>query len=194
MLPPTPLLRSKAGLAILARTHLEPDREFYLRELVRATGMAPRSIQVQLDRLVQAGVLSERRDGNRRYLRAARGHPLFMPLREIVLQTGIVPLLREALGSDGISLAFVFGSAASGTSGANSDVDLMVVGSAGLRLVAGRLRQAQEQLGRDINPVVWTKKEWADRLRRRDHFLFSVLANPRLMIVGTENDAEGLAE
>ncbi len=65
MLPPTPLLRSKAGLAILARTHLEPDREFYLRELVRATGMAPRSIQVQLDRLVQAGVLSDRRDGNR---------------------------------------------------------------------------------------------------------------------------------
>jgi DNA-binding transcriptional ArsR family regulator len=195
MLPPTPILRSKAGLAILARTHLEPDREFYLRELVRATGMAPRSIQVQLDRLVEAGVLSERRDGNRRYLRAARGHPLFMPLREIVLKTaGIVPLLREALGSDGISLAFVFGSAASGTSGANSDVDLMVVGSAGVRGVVGRLRQAQKQLGRDINPVVWTRKEWADRLRRRDHFLFRVLANPRLMIVGTENDAEGLAE
>jgi hypothetical protein len=70
----------------------------------------------------------------------------------------------------------------------------MVVGSAGLRVVVGRLRQAQKQLGRDINPVVWTRKEWADRLRRRDHFLFRVLANPRLMIVGTENDAEGLAE
>jgi predicted nucleotidyltransferase len=194
-MPPNPLIRSKAGSAILAHTHLQPDQEFYLRELVRATGMAPRTIQLQIDRLVRAGILSERRHGNRRYLRAGIGHPLFAPLREIVLKTsGIVPLIREALGSAGISVAFVFGSAASGTTGAGSDIDLLVVGNASPREIVRRLHETQERLGREITPVVWTRKELTARRRRRDHFLARVLANPRLMIVGTDDELEGLAE
>ena len=182
-------LATKAGLAILSRTHLAPNQEFYLRELVRATGMAPRTIQRELDRLVAAGILAERRHGNRRYLRAGIGHPLYAPLRDIVMKTvGIVPLLRSSLGPEGIELAFVFGSVATGTADALSDIDLLVVGKVGLREVVRRLSQAQEQLGREISPVVWTPNEFRKRRHGRDHFLARVLANPRLMVVGDEND------
>ena len=186
-------LLSKARRAILARTHLSPEREFYLRELVRETGLAPRTVQLELDRLVTAGLLTERRHGNRRYLRAANGHPLFAPLREIVLKTtGLVPVLREALGTDGVSLALVFGSMATGATGADSDIDLLVVGDVGLRQVSSRLRGSHERLGREINPVVWTVKEFRERIDRKDPFLTRVLANPRLMVVGDERDVAGL--
>lgn len=187
-------LGSRARQAILAQTHLVPEQEFYLRELVRATGFAPRTVQVALDHLVTAGILTERRDGNRRYLRASNGHPLYAAIRDIVLKTaGIVPVLREALGSEGVSLAFVFGSMAAGTADAGSDIDLMVVGGAGLREVARRLSPAAERLGREVTPVVWTRKEFRERRRRGDHFLTRVLANPRLMVIGDDDDLGRLA-
>jgi len=185
------LIRSKARLAILARTHLAPDQEFYLRELVRATGMAPRTIQVELDKLVQAGVLAERRHGNRRYLRAARGHPLFSPIREIVLKTaGIVPVLRAALNDAGTLLALVFGSVATGTAGAESDIDLMIVGKPGLRGLSPRITKVQAELGREINPVVWTPAEFQDRMSKGDPFLTRVLAHPILFVVGDQDELE----
>ncbi|MEP7326306.1 MAG: nucleotidyltransferase domain-containing protein [Gemmatimonadota bacterium] len=186
-------IRSRARLAILARTHLAPDQEFYLRELVRATGMAPRTIQVELDKLVASGILAERRHGNRRYLHASRGHPLFSPVREIVLKTaGMVPMLREALEGADVSLAFVFGSVAAGTAGAESDIDLVVVGKTGLRSLSPRLTRAQTELGREINPIVWTPDELRERIAGADPFLARILANPKLMILGEAHDLEGL--
>lgn len=187
------LIRSKARLAMLARTHLAPDQEFYLRELVRATGMAPRTIQVELDKLVQSGILAERRHGNRRYVHAGRGHPLYAAIREIVLKTaGMVPVLRAALGDAGILLAFVFGSVATGTAGAESDIDLMIVGNPGLRALSPRITKVQAELGREINPVVWAPAEFRDRSRKNDPFLKRLLANPILMVVGDEHELERL--
>jgi predicted nucleotidyltransferase len=178
------LLGPEARRAILARTHLDPAREFYLRELVRLTGFAPRTVNQEIDRLVAADLL-ERRDGNRRYLKANERHPLFRPLREIVLKTdGLADVLRNELGTTGIEFAFVFGSIAAATPKAGSDVDLLVVGRVGLRETTRRLAPAQDQLGREINPVVWTRSEFERRMDSDDHFLKNILRGPRLMVVG----------
>ncbi len=169
---------------------MAPDREFYLRELVRLTGLAPRSVQVELDRLVAAELVLERRSGNRRYLRANIRHPLFRPVYDIVARTdGLAAALAGALGTDGIAFAFVFGSMASGVATSGSNVDLLVVGSAGLRQVVRRLSPVQETLGREVNPVVWTRVEFERRRSAKDAFLSRVMAGPRLPVVG---DADGL--
>jgi predicted nucleotidyltransferase len=179
------LLGPEARQAILARTHFDPTREFYLRELVRLTGFAPRTVQQEVDRLVEGDLLGERRSGNRRYLRAQKRHPLFRAIREIVIKTvGLVDVLREALGDRDIDFALVFGSIAEGTEKSVSDIDLLVVGSLGLRETVRRLASAQDQLEREINPVVWTRKEFQHRLTESDHFLTRLLRGPRLMVVG----------
>ena len=150
------LFASRAGAAVLSETFGAPERELYLRELVRLTGLAPRTIQLELDRLVGTGLLTERRDGNRRYVRAAKGHPLYSPFREIVMKTsGIVPLLRSALDGARIEFAFVFGSVAAGSARAGSDVDLLVVGKDGLRSIVARLREVQDAVAREVTH--WTQ-------------------------------------
>jgi predicted nucleotidyltransferase len=187
------ILGSKTRRRLLAKTLLAPDEEFYLRELARATGLSPRTVQLELDRLVAADVLLERRSGNRRYLRANERHPFYRPLRELVVKSeGLVSVVREALGAHGVDLAFVFGSMAEGTAKAHSDIDLLIVGDVGLREVVARLARAQEQLGREINPVVWTRDEFERRRRSDDHFLGRVLRGSRLMVVGAEHDLEAV--
>ncbi|MCH7876057.1 MAG: nucleotidyltransferase domain-containing protein [Gemmatimonadetes bacterium] len=184
------ILGPEARRRILCETHLVPGREVYLRELVRHTGLALRTVHQEVNRLVNADLLSERRDGNRRYLSANDAHPLFRPIREIVLKTdGLAHVLRDALGNHGVEFAFVFGSIASDTPVAGSDVDLLVVGDVGLRATVKRLANAQDTLGREINPVVWTCAEFRRRRRKRDHFLTRVLEGPRVAVLGEIPDA-----
>lgn len=190
---PLEVFASRAGAAVLAETFGAPDRELYLRELVRLTGFAPRTIQLELNRLVGTGLLTDRRDGNRRYVRAAKSHPLYAPFREIVLKTsGIVPKLRDVLVDARVDFAFVFGSVAAGTARSQSDVDLLVVGADGLRSVVARIRVVQESVEREITPIVWTATEYVQRRQRGDHFLRRVLSEPRLMVIGAEDDPEKL--
>lgn len=187
------VITSKARRAILARAYLAPSQEHHLRELVRLTGFAPRTVQKEVDQLVKSGLLVERRSGNRRYLRAQETHPLFRPLREILMKTeGLVPVLARALRQQGVELALVFGSFAAGTPKPESDVDLLVVGRLGLREAVRRLASARDTLGREINPVVWTREELERRRSRHDPFASRVLNGPRLMVIGEESDLTGL--
>ena len=179
------LLGPACRAAVIVRTFLDPDREFYLRELVRLSGFALRTVQQELDRLVAADLLLERRHGNRRYLSANKRHPLFRPVREIVLKTdGLANVLRDALGVKQVDFALVFGSIASDTPSAASDVDVLVVGDVSLRQVIKRLSGVAEVLGRDVNPVVWTHEEFEQRRAGADHFLANVLSEPTVMVLG----------
>ncbi|MGH7545086.1 MAG: nucleotidyltransferase domain-containing protein [Gemmatimonadota bacterium] len=179
------LLGPDTRRAILARVFLDPSREYHLRELVRLTGFALRSVQREVERLVGADLLTERRSGNRRYLRANDRHPLFQPIRDIVLKTeGLADVLRESLGTRGIDFALVFGSIASHHATAGSDVDLLIVGSLGLREAVRRLGPAHDRLGREINPVVWSRDEFERRRGRSDPFLRRLLEGPVVRVIG----------
>lgn len=170
-------------------------RDYHLRELARQSGLALRTVQQELAGLAKAGLVTARRDGNRVYYQANRDNPVYGELRGIVLKTaGLVGVLQGALRAPGIELAFVFGSLASGKAQAESDVDLMVIGTVGLREVAQLISGLAERLGREINPHVLTKAEFARRKRAAEHFISSVLAAPRLFVIGSEDELAKLGK
>ena len=170
------LLGSETRAAVLGHLLLRPEQEVHLRELVRITGFSPRSVNKEVDRLVSAGFLLERRSSNRRYLRANKGHQLFKELRDIIDKTvGIVPAIEAVLAKErGIKLALLFGSAAAGSEGPTSDVDLLVVGSISLARVLKVTRAIQERTGREINPVVMDAQEFRRRRANKEHFISSM--------------------
>ena len=191
-MPHLSVIGPPARLAVLTHTFVDPARELHLRELVRLTGLAPRSVQQEVEKLIGAGLLTERRSGNRRYLRANKSHPLFKPIREIVIKTtGIAEVLRDALGTDGIESALVFGSIAAEQPVAGSDVDLLVIGSIGLREAVRRLGKAQDVLAREVNPVVWTRKEFEKRRHNADPFFRRILQGPLIQVMGPPPIATG---
>jgi uncharacterized protein len=167
----------------------------HLRELARRSGLALRTVQQELARLAKAGLVTARRDGNRMYYQANRENPVYGDLRSIVLKTaGLVGVLQGALQIPGIELAFVFGSVASGKAHAESDVDLMIIGTLGLRRVAQLLSGLAERVGRELNPHVMKSEEFARRKHASDHFISSVLDSPRLFVIGSEDELAKLGE
>ena len=101
-------------------------------------------------------------------------------------------VLRAAIGQKDIQVAFVFGSVARSEERAQSDVDLMVIGSIGLRQLSQRLSTVSTQLGRVVNPHILTAEEFRRRKVKRDHFLTRVLESPQIFVVGGKDDFEAM--
>jgi DNA-binding transcriptional ArsR family regulator len=183
-------LLSSQGRAEIFRLLFGPSQsELHGRELERQTGLSDATVRQELKKLTRLGVVEARQDGNRTYYHANVAHPLYPDIRNLVLKTsGLTDVLGAALGEAGIAVAFVFGSIASDTATAASDIDLMVIGTLTLRQLGKRLSGVATKLGREINPHVLTPEEFGRRKKGRDHFITSVLKTPRLFVIGSEDE------
>ncbi len=171
------------------------DTELHVREIERRTGFAIGTVQTELKKLQRLDIISRVKDGNRVYYRANTAHPLYPNIRELVLKTsGLADVIKHAIGNEkGIKVAFVFGSFARQEEKANSDVDLMVVGDIGLRKLTGLLMDVAGKVGREINPHIFSEKEFIKRKMEQDHFLNQILESPKIFIIGTENELAEMA-
>jgi len=168
------------------------DGELHMREIERRSGYAIGTIQSELKKLLRLDLVIKRKDGNRTYYRANKNHPLFLDIQRLVLKTvGLVDILRNELeNSREILIAFVFGSIARQREMAESDVDLFIIGDLGLRKLVGLLSGVSDKIGREINPHVFSVKELKKRLVQNDHFISRVLNEPKIFIIGNENELE----
>jgi predicted nucleotidyltransferase len=181
----------------LAQLLLNPGQAFHLRELARLTGINPGTLGRELDKLSQAGLVLRAEQGNQVRYQANRDCLLFEELASIFRKThGMVPLLREALAlvSDKIGVALLFGSMAKGTQSEGSDVDVLVVAEdLAFAALMHALYPAQQKLGREINPVLYTPEEFRARIDRGDAFMRRVLERPYVFLTGDKDDLAKLA-
>ena len=163
--------------------------ELHVREIERRSGLNISTVRQELEKLERLDLVIARRDGNRLCYSANREHPLFSDIHNLVVKTsGLVDILREAIDKEEVKMAFVFGSIAGNQADAGSDVDLMVIGDVGLRILSGWLTGIQEKIEREINPHVLSEEEFARKKQSKEHFLINVLSSPKLFIKGTEDE------
>ena len=143
----------------------QPEREFHLNELLRLTGLSSASVQRELNKLADAGIVLSERVGNLRRFRANPQSPVFEELVELTRKTlGAEPLLRDALQplEPDLRAAWIYGSYAKQTDTANSDIDVMIIGDKlTLNRVLKALTPVEAELGRKINPTLYTPAEFA---------------------------------
>jgi DNA-binding transcriptional ArsR family regulator len=121
---------------VLSATLLQSDKWWYLSELAEFLRTTPSSLQREVKALVDVGILEQRREGTRAYIKADTKSPFFPELRGLIEKTaGLLPTLQELLEPFGakVECAFVYGSVARDEERSLSDVDLMVIGSVGAR-------------------------------------------------------------
>lgn len=187
------VLFGKTRLAILSLLLLQQERSFYVREIIELIGMGRGNVQRELNHLAEAGILTRKRIGNQVHYKANEASPIFPELKSLLVKTsGVADVIKDALLTLGhkVDFAFIFGSFAVGDFSSESDVDLMVVGSAGFREVVSTLLSAQESLGREINPSVHSTKAFRRKLKEKEHFISDVIGKPKIMIIGNADDIE----
>lgn len=176
---------------VLGLLYAQPEKSFYTNEILRITGMGVATIKRELDRMVAAGILSMIKIGNQHHYQANPSCPIYSELIGIVKKTfGLVDVVRAALLqlSSKIVWSFIFGSVASGKETSGSDIDLMIVGNVSFTEVVASLYPVQDSLGREINPKIYSSKEWTQMLESKDAFIKAVLSNPRMDVMGDEHE------
>ena len=170
----------------------QPERAYHLSELRRLTGLGSASVQRELNRLADAGLLESRAVGNMRQFQANPLAPVFNELVALTRKTmGTVPVLQKALSSllPDLIAAWVYGSVAKQSDKARSDIDVMLVGAdLTLSRVLATLEPAEAQLGRKINPSCFTQQEFERRWNEPDSFVRQVLSQPTLPVIGDLNE------
>lgn len=113
-------------------------------------------------------------------------------MRGIILKTfGLADVLQEALSPiiSQIHIAFIYGLIAKQEDTAVSDIDLMLV-SDNLTYadLFKLLEEAHEKLGRSINPTFYSLSEWKRKRDSNNHFIHQVIAQPKIFLIGTEDE------
>ena len=181
------MLRSGVQGEILAATYLTPEREFSVTELAGLAGATLKSTAQEVQRLVTAGFLTDRRSGNQRMVRRPPQSRLVNALAELLALTyGPLPVLTDELdGVAGVKEAFIYGSWAARhegqPGGIPDDVDVLILGSTPLDELDMVAEKASARLHRAVNirrlpPAYW------DEPPAGDTFVEAVKSSPMVPI------------
>jgi predicted nucleotidyltransferase len=176
---------------LLAVVLLHPEKWFYMSHLAELTKLTPSSLQRELARMVSVGILETRADGNRVYYKANPRCQILPELQGLFVKTtGIVDVIKQALRpiSKRIQVAFVFGSFARSSELVNSDLDLMLIGDVGLADTAPLLRKVEDEIAREVNPVILSVAEAREKLTAKQHFIESVKTASKLYLWGQDSE------
>jgi predicted nucleotidyltransferase len=181
-----PIFRSEAQARILAWLLLMPEREQPIATLADVAGVAQPNTLREVNRLVEGGLLRERRAGNARLVAANTESPYYEPLVQILGRAyGPAVAVPRALAEvSGIELAVIIGSWARrfrGEAGPPpNDVDVIVVGSPSPRALRRANAQLEDQLGVPVQLTVVAPEDWAEQATG---FLRTVHSSPQLTVL-----------
>ncbi len=170
----------------------QTEKSFYTKELVALAGIGTGTVLRELEKLSAAGLLTITKIGNQKHFQANPASPIFEELKAIVRKTfGLADPLRHALAqyNDVISVAFIYGSIAKGTESPSSDIDIMLISDQvtypDLLTVFSEL---ETQLGRQINPTIYTGQELKNKLSSSNSFITRVIEQPKIFLIGSDSD------
>ncbi len=186
-----PLLRSRSQGDILAAIMLDPEHDRSLTELAQETGVSVATVQREVARLEEGGLVTTTRRGNTRLVRPVTDSVIYKPLADLLAVTfGPVPILRAALEEvPGIERVFIYGSWAARYAQRGgpvpNDIDLLVIGKPDRRRLADAVDAVEGVLRREVNVRRVTPDAWD---RDEGSFKQTVLSRPVVDVIGGLGD------
>jgi hypothetical protein len=175
-------------IKILRLLLLSPEKSLHVRAIVRFVGAEINAVRRELDNLVSINLLQRRQSSNRIYYTVNTLHPYYSDLigllaKEDGLSYAIINKAKELGNVDFaiLSKAFLRGRASSAL-----DIDLFLVGDVHADVLEKIVKTEEDRLGREINYAVMTSDEFKARKRTNDPFIYRVLTQSRLLLIGDE--------
>jgi hypothetical protein len=179
--PLLPLLRSRVQGDLLALVYLNPAEEYSITQMAHRIGASVKAVHQEVTRLVETGLLADRKLGTSRLVRSVQDSLLTRPLTDLLAVTyGPLPVLTRSLaGLDGVDQAFIYGSWAARYNGepgpVPADVDVLVIGDVDPDDLDERAREAEAVLRREVNIRRLRLATWKNE---DDPFVTTVRARP----------------
>jgi DNA-binding transcriptional ArsR family regulator len=163
-----PILRSQQQGEILALLLGDPDLELSLTEIAARTGAPHPSVYREIQRAEQAGLVTSRKIGNTRLVRANTASPYYRGLAEVLTRAFGVPAVLAKVLHDvsGITAAYIYGSWAARHEGQTGqrpvgDIDALILGEPDRDQLYAALSSAEQRLARPVQATI-RDRDWLE--------------------------------
>lgn len=164
--PLLPIFRSRQQAELLAHLLGDPELEVSLSDLAQQLGVPYPSVHREIERAEAAGLVTSRRIGNTRLVRANIASPYFEGLSQVLTRAfGVPAVLAEALRPvEGVAAAYVYGSWAARYQGSEGqrpveDIDVLVLGDPDRDQLYAAIAATEPRLGRPVQVTV-REEDW----------------------------------
>lgn len=187
------LFRSKARTMLLLNFCINPDKEFYTRELEKKLDIPVGNIRRELKKIESSGLIISKPMGNLVLYKINKENPLYPQFKDLVIKTiGIQELLKPFfIKEKNITLSFIYGSYAKGEFDSSSDIDIFILvkkDSDFYETINEKLLKFENMLGREFNLDYLTLGEYKKRKKQKDPYILDLLKNPKVFIKGGESE------
>lgn len=191
------LLGSEARARIVVHFVVHPESRLHTRALARHLGLpGKRSLQMEVDRLMDLGLLVRETEGRQVFVSRNHEHPQWTALTSLVQAYAPSLVLRDALACvPGLQAAFIFGSFARREARPDSDIDLFIYGEAVPDRELGKaLLDAALVLDRPVDAKRYDRESFRRDAAPGHSFLSTALAGPKLWLAGSPDDLPPASE
>lgn len=170
------LFSSQTRIKLLKTFLLNPEGEYYIRQLTRLLDEQINSIRRELDNLKKVGLVKSRVRNRKKYFYANPNFVVFNELKDIFIKAAADDknLKKDIEKLGDVELAILSGHFINDLS---SDIDLLIVGDVLTKKVEDYI---EKDLGKSsVRFSVLTQADFDYRLEVKDSFLLNALKNPR---------------
>ena len=177
-------LNSKISQKVLSYFLLNPDEEMYLNEMVRNFNVDKRNLAKIIKNYENEGLFIKKSKGNLNFYQINKKYFLFNEIKQIVQKNfGIEKELKKIFEKNKkIKEAYIFGSYASNKMEAESDIDVLLIGSHNSLDLQKEIVDLQKNINREINIVDMTEEEFLIK-RENNEFIKNILRNKYIKII-----------
>lgn len=184
------IIPSQARIKILELFFHHPEENYYLRRVVREVGKEVNAVKRELDILEGAKVLTKERRLNKVFYAINKHYRYYNEFLRLFAKSDQIALLiyqnLQKLGKvKYIALSTKFSKRLDIK---EDEIYLMLVGQIVVPEITQIVSEVEKSFGRDINYTVMTEEEFAFRKRNTDPFVWRFLRQPKIMLVGSEDD------
>jgi len=169
---------------------------FHVREIVRRVSEEINAVRRELARMEKYGMASSEWRANRRLYRFRKDYLYHRELISLVAKTTGLGgnFLKHRVNLGKVKFAFLSTRFVKYIPSSSEDVDLLVVGNIVLPQLQAIIADEQAKREQEINYSFMDEAEFHFRVKRRDPFILRVLIQPKVMLVGDEDELlEGVA-
>lgn len=189
---------SKTRMELLNFYFNNVNKSFYVRELVKLTGMQLNSIRRELDNLVKFGILMEDKEYKpainsfsnkkfnlpikRKYYKLNNNFVLYKEIEtlmlksKLLLENKLIEKLNELGKIKNLILTGIF------IGLKDSSIDILIIGEVDRHKLKDILHKFGAFINKDLNYAVISEEEYKYRLNIKDKFLFDILDKEKIEI------------
>lgn len=184
------LFVSRVRVKLLQLFLTSPDSLLHVREIVRRVSEEINAVRRELGRMEKYSMVQSEWRANRRLYKFRKDYIYYRELLGLVSKTtglgGSIIKNKAKLGK--IKFAFLSNRFLKGIPSAQDDVDLLIVGSVVLPELQVLIADEQAKREVEINYSFMDEAEFKFRVKRRDPFILRVLTQPKVMLMGDEDE------